>query len=617
MCICRIIVLIYGKTQVVCDIIPLHNGEQLQNKRNTSRTQTNERRTSRGLRIFVWCVDLFLLALTGIAIYVVVIFLQMPSLDAILHETRPAAVIFLDKNGNEIRASNRIMGTPVSVETLPPYVWQSIVAIEDKRFFEHGPIDIRGITRALLSNLIHGRIAAGGSSITQQTAKNIFLSREKKISRKVQELILSYWLENRFTKNQVLDLYMNRVSLVGGMRGIDAAARVMFQRSANDLSIAQAAQIAAMLKAPTTYSPLANPDKNIARARIILQEMVRQGYITLNQARIAARELAPATPAPNTNIYRYWTDFVLDEAESTIGTFESDLYVYTTLDMNLQEHIADILPPQVGKNQGAVVAMNTDGAVRAMVGGTNYQESQFNRALALRQPGSSFKPVVYLVALENDMTPDTYVNDSPFSIGDYSPQNYNKRYYGDITLATAFAKSVNSVPLKLTQEFGIDAVLDMAGRLGVGNKLRREYSTVLGASEMSLLDLTTIYAVIWNAGQSVRPYSITKITDPYGNIIYERNPSDPIQVLMPQTVEYMTQLLADVVAVGGTGHRAMAPGVLGGKTGTSNDNRDAWFVGAWRDLVIGVWTGRDDNTSMSSKITGGTIPATIFHEIVK
>ena len=589
----------------------------MQNKRNTSRTQTNERRTSRGLRIFVWCVDLFLLALTGVAIYVVVIFLRMPSLDAILHETRPAAVIFLDKNGNEIRASNRIMGTPVSVETLPPYVWQSIVAIEDKRFFEHGPIDIRGITRAMLSNLIHGRIAAGGSSITQQTAKNIFLSREKKISRKVQELILSYWLENRFTKNQVLDLYMNRVSLVGGMRGIDAAARVMFQRSANDLSIAQAAQIAAMLKAPTTYSPLANPDKNIARARIILQEMVRQGYITLNQARIAARELAPATPAPNTNIYRYWTDFVLDEAESTIGTFESDLYVYTTLDMNLQEHIADILPPQVGKNQGAVVAMNTDGAVRAMVGGTNYQESQFNRALALRQPGSSFKPVVYLVALENGMTPDTYVNDSPFSIGDYSPQNYNKRYYGDITLATAFAKSVNSVPLKLTQEFGIDAVLDMAGRLGVGNKLRREYSTVLGASEMSLLDLTTIYAVIWNAGQSVRPYSITKITDPYGNIIYERNPSDPIQVLMPQTVEYMTQLLADVVAVGGTGHRAMAPGVLGGKTGTSNDNRDAWFVGAWRDLVIGVWTGRDDNTSMSSKITGGTIPATIFHEIVK
>ena len=592
---------------------------QLLNKKNDTRTKGvgDASGPSRGLRIFVWCVDLFMLALVGVAIYVVIIFLQMPSLDAILHETRPAAVIFLDRNGNEIRASNRIMGTPVSVETLPPHVWQSIVAIEDKRFFEHGPIDIRGITRAMLSNLMHGRIAAGGSSITQQTAKNIFLSREKKISRKVQELILSYWLENRFDKNQILDLYMNRVSLVGGMRGIDAAARVMFQTSANNLSIAQAAQIAAMLKAPTTYSPLINPDNNIARARIILQEMVRQGYITLNQARIAARQLKPATPAPNTNIYRYWTDFVLDEVRSTIGTFETDLYVYTTLDMGLQDRIANILPGHVGEYQGAVIAMNTDGAVRAMAGGTNYQESQFNRVLALRQPGSSFKPVVYLVALENGMTPDSYVNDSPFSIGDYSPHNYNKRYYGDITLATAFAKSVNSVPLKLTQEFGIDSVLDMAGRLGGGNKLRREYSTVLGASEMSLLDLTTIYAVIWNNGKSVRPYSITKITDVRGNIIYQRNPSDALQILMPQTVDYMTDLLADVVAVGGTGHRAMAPGVLGGKTGTSNDNRDAWFVGAWHDLVIGVWMGNDDFTSMSSKITGGTIPATIFHEIVK
>ena len=410
---------------------------------------------------------------------------------------------------------------------------------------------------------------------------------------------------------------MNRVSLVGGMRGIDAAARVMFQTPANKLSIAQAAQIAAMLKAPTTYSPLANPEKNIARARIILQEMVRQGFISLNQARIAAKQLAPATPATNTNIYRYWTDFVLDEVHSMIGAFESDMYVFTTMDTGLQEHIADILPGKVGDYQGAAVVMNTDGALRAMVGGTDYQESQFNRVLAMRQPGSSFKPVVYLVALENGMTPDSYVNDSPFAIGDYNPKNYNSRYYGDITLATAFAKSVNSVPLKLTETYGIDNVLNMAARLGVGNKLRREYSTVLGASEMSLLDLTTIYAVIWNNGQSVRPYSITKITDFKGNVLYERNPSEPIQVLMPQTVEYMTQLLNDVVQVGGTGRRAVVPGILGGKTGTSNNNRDAWFVGAVKDIVMGVWMGNDDFTPMSSKITGGTIPAEIFHDVMK
>ena len=579
-------------------------------------TASEKKRPSWRWRLFLLLMNLVLVCVASVAIYLTIIFLQMPSLDAILHETRPAAVIFLDKDGNEIRSAGRIMGTPVSVETLPPHVWQAIVAIEDKRFFEHGPIDMRGITRAMLSNAIHGRLAAGGSSITQQTAKNIFLSREKKISRKAQELILSYWLENRFDKNQVLDLYMNRVSLVGGMRGIDAASRVMFQTPANKMTIAQSAQIAAMLKAPTSYSPLKNPERNIKRARVVLQEMVRQGYITLNQARAAARELAPATPAPDTNIYRYWTDFVLDEVHSRIGVLDSDLLVYTTLDMKLQERVAAVLPTHTDKYQGAVVAMTPSGAVRAMVGGTDYQTSQFNRATTMRQPGSSFKPVVYLVALEHGMTPDSYVNDSPFAIGDYNPKNYNERYYGDITLATAFAKSVNSVPLKLTETYGIDSVLDMAGRLGVGTKLRREYSTVLGASEMSLVDLTTIYAVIWNDGASVRPYSITKITDPRGNVLYARNPSDALQVLQPQTVEYMTDLLADVV-VRGTGRRANATGVLGGKTGTSNNNRDAWFVGAVRDLVIGVWVGNDDFTPMSSKITGGTVPAEIFHDIVK
>ena len=568
-------------------------------------------------RLMAWALNTILI--TGIFItgYVAYIYMRMPSLEAILHETRPAALVFMDKNGNEIRASGRIMGTPVSIDTLPPHVWQAIVAIEDKRFFEHGPIDIRGITRAIISNLASGRIAAGGSTITQQTAKNIFLSRDKKISRKVQELILAHWLENRFSKNQILDLYMNRVSLVGGMRGIDAASRIMFQTSANNLNIAQAAQIAAMLKAPTTYSPLRNPDKNIQRARVILQEMVRQGYITLNQARIAAKQLAPATPTSDTNLYRYWTDFVIDEVKSRIGTFETDLYVYTTMDMQLQEHVANTLSQKTPPYQGAVIAMETDGAIRAMSGGTDYQTSQFNRATAPRQPGSSFKPVVYLVALENGLTPDSYVNDSPFAIGDYNPKNYNERYYGDITLATAFAKSVNSVPLKLTEMYGIENILSMAGRLGVGTRLRREYSTVLGASEMSLLDLTNIYAVIWNAGNSVHPYSITKITDQSGNIIYERNPSEPITVLHPQTVEHMTKMLADVIAPGGTGGRARTNGVLGGKTGTSNENRDAWFVGATDDLVIGVWMGNDDFTPMDSKITGGTIPAEIFREIVQ
>lgn len=585
---------------------------------NRQAPEKNERKpVSFRHRLLVWCLNIIALTFVGIAGYVAVIYFQMPSLDAILHETRPAAIVFLDKNGKEIRSDNRIMGTPVTVKNLPPHVWQAIVSIEDKRFFQHGPIDLRSLLRAVISNMVNGRFAVGGSSITQQTAKNIFLSRDKKISRKVQELILSYWLENRFDKNQILDLYMNRVSLVGGLRGIDAAARVIFQKNATELSLAESAQIAAMLKAPTNYSPILYPQKNIARARVILQEMVRQGYIDINAARIAASQLAPAKKTNNTNLYRYWTDFVTDELSSQIGITDSDLYVYTTLSPETQNKITQIMPKHLDTHQGAVVAMERDGAIRAMIGGINYQTSQFNRALAHRQPGSTFKPVVYLVALENGLTPETSVNDSPFAIGDYNPQNYNGRYYGDITLATAFAKSVNSVPLKLTKQFGLDSVLSMAGRMGVGNKLRREYSTVLGASEMNLLDLTTLYAVIWNNGMSVRPYSITKITNAAGDILYERNPSEPIKILGDTTVEYMNKMLSDVVSNAGTGHRAAAPGVIGGKTGTSNDNRDAWFVGATDKLVIGVWVGNDDFTSMGAKVTGGTIPATIFHDITE
>lgn len=582
------------------------------NQQNTDKKTFSLRR-----RLIVWLCNLIIMGLIAVGVYVAVIYFRMPSLDAILHETRPAAIVFLDNQSNEIRSDNRIMGTPVSTQTLPPHVWQSIVAIEDKRFFKHGPIDTRALLRAIVLNAVNGRFAVGGSSITQQTAKNIFLSRDKKISRKVQELILSYWLENRFDKNQILDLYMNRVSLVGGLRGIDAAARVMFQKPAAQLTLAESTQIAAMLKAPTTYSPLRNPDKNIARARTILQEMVRQGYIDLNTARKAAAELGPARETVDTNLYRYWTDFVTDELSSQIGITDSDLYVHTTLDAKLQNKITAIMPRNLGTHQGATVAMERDGAIRAMIGGANYQASQFNRATAHRQPGSTFKPVVYLVALENGMTPESSVNDSPFAIGDYNPKNYNGRYYGDITLATAFAKSVNSVPLKLTKQYGLDSVLAMAARMGVGNKLRREYSTVLGASEMNLMDLTTLYAVIWNDGESVRPYSITKITNAQGDVLYERNPSEPIKILGDTTVEYMNELLGDVVAPNGTGHRAAAPGVIGGKTGTSNENRDAWFIGATDELIIGVWVGNDDFTSMGAKITGGTIPAQIFHDIVE
>jgi len=570
------------------------------------------------LRLLARFLTLMFFCVAAITIYVLIVFLQMPSLDSILKETRQPSITFIDKDGYEIRSMNKIMGEPVSVESVPPYVWQSILAIEDKRFFNHGAVDFVGLLRALITNIRAGGIAAGGSSLTQQTAKNIFLSPRKTVKRKVQEILISYWLENRFSKQQILGLYMNRISLVRGMRGIDAAARELFQKPANELTLAESVQIAAMLKAPTSYNPIKNSEKNITRARTILKEMVRQHYVSLEDARNAAANLYAVTPAPDTNVFRYWTDFVSDEMKSQMGDeIDSDLLVYTTLDQDLHEQAAAVLRRSVDGHQGAVVVMNHDGAIRALIGGTNYQDSQFNRALAPRQPGSAFKPIVYLVAFENGMYPDDIVNDSQFEIGDYKPKNYNEKYYGDITLQTAFAKSLNSVPLKLTKEFGIDSVLRMAGRLGVGAKLRREYSTVLGACEMSLLELTTMNAVIWNNGQSVRPYAIEKIITSKGKSLYERNPSDPEQLLDFEATKKMQELFGAVVNSGGTGARAAMPGVLGGKTGTSNDNRDAWFVGATADYVVGVWVGNDDNSPMNKNITGGTIPAEIFKDIVK
>ena len=324
--------------------------------------------------------------------------------------------------------------------------------------------------------------------------------------------------------------------------------------------------------------------------------MVRQKYISLEQAQAAAKELRPATVAPDTNVFRYWTDFVMEEAESRLGEINCDLYIWTTIDSGLQERTAAIVKEKVLAardkkiGQGAVIAIEKTGEIRAMSGGADYQSSQFNRVLALRQPGSAFKPAVYLVALENGVSPDDIVHDSPFSIGDYNPKNYNEKYYGEITLATAFAKSVNSVPLRLAEQYGIGAVLTMAGRLGVGAKLRREYSTVLGASEMTLLDLTAMYSVIWNNGRSVRPFGIEKITTSDGRVAYSRNPSESVQILTPETVVSIQGLLRDVLKAGGTGRRAAADRVLGGKTGTSNGNRDAWFIGAVDSgMTIGVW----------------------------
>ena len=555
----------------------------------------------------------------GIAfIYIFYVFITMPSLDSLLNETREPVITFIDRDGYEIQSRNQIMGDPVSVKTLPKHVWLPIVAIEDKRFFQHSAIDMRGILRSIFANARSGRVVAGGSTITQQTAKNIFLNSQRTVRRKIQELLISFWLEHRFSKHQILDLYLNRVSLSRGMRGIDAAARNIFGKSATDLTLAESAQLAAMLKAPTTFNPALHPEKNIPRAKVVLVQMFRQGMINKDQLLSAASKLRkPQVKESNFNSdFRYWTDFAMDNALSQIGSnIKNDIYVYTTLDADLQKSAAASLRAKASGHQGAIVAINRKGEIVAMVGGMDYQQSQFNRALAMRQPGSTFKPAVYLVAIESGMNPSDMVEDSAFAIGDYNPKNYNEKYYGSLSLADAFAKSVNSVPLKLTYQFGLDNVLSMAARLGVGAKLRRDYSTVLGTSEMTPLDLTTMYATIWNGGYSMHPFAIRKITTSDGKILYDRKPSDPIKLLKDETVSQMKELLYDVVR-NGTGRRAFVSGkTIGGKTGTSANYRDAWFVGATSDLTIGIWVGNDDYSPMDD-ITGGSLPAEIFKNII-
>lgn len=557
--------------------------------------------------------------------YVMLVLMRMPSLDSILHETRQPAIIIVDKNGYEIRSFGRLMGDPVTTNSVPKYVWQSIIAIEDRRFFDHGALDYRGLFRSTVTNIRARRIVQGGSTISQQLAKNLFLEHSRTMSRKMQELILAFWLEERFTKEQILDLYMNRVSLVRGMRGIDAASRDLFGKTADELTLSEAAMIAAMLKAPTTYNPLRRPENAKRRARLVLNAMLDQKYISEGAHRAAMNDIENFRPRirPDENIYRYFAEYVVDDVRSRFGNnITSDMIVHTTLDSRLQQRAASAVVKNVAGaasrnvTQGAAVALDKDGAIRAMVGGLDYQASQFNRTTALRQPGSAFKSVVYLVALERGMSPSDIVMDEPFGIGDYNPRNFNDKFYGEISLSIAFARSVNSVPLKLAREYGLGNVLGMASRMGVGTRLRREYSTILGASEMTLVELTTLHAVIFNGGHSVIPYAINFITDSFDNVLHKRTPSAQVQLLGERTVVEMNKMLADVVRTG-TGRRAQAGGkTRGGKTGTSQNSRDAWFIGATHDLTIGVWVGNDDD-SPTAGITGGQLPAEIFKSIVE
>ena len=545
----------------------------------------------------------------------------LPDIEGISRATRRPGITLVAADGTPISSSGEIYGRSVIVAELPPALPRAVLAVEDRRFYEHWRIDLRGLARAMWVNLRAGGIVQGGSTITQQLAKVLFLSPERTLERKVQEALLALWLETRFTKDEILSLYLNRVYLGAGTYGVDAAARRYYGKPAERVGLYEAAQLAGLLKAPTRYSPANDPAAAAARTRVVLAAMVDAGYITDDQVAeaLASKPAVRALPARRA---RYFADWIMAQVNDFVGRVDADLTVVTTLDSRIQtiaeQEVAALLDgegAQRGAHQAAFLALSPDGAVRAMVGGRDYAQSQFNRAVqARRQPGSAFKPFVYLAALENGRRPDHRMVDNPVEVDGWRPRNYAGRYYGEVTLREAFARSLNSVAVRLSEEAGRRRVAEAARRLGISSELEVSPSIALGTSEVSLLELTGSYAVFANRGRGVWPYGIAEIRDASGRVLYRRQGGGPGSVVGGRAVDQMTDLMTAVVEWG-TGKAAKLDRPAAGKTGTSQEFRDAWFVGFTNELVAGVWLGNDDDTPMK-KVTGGGLPARLWGRVM-
>jgi penicillin-binding protein 1A len=537
-------------------------------------------------------------------------------------ERRPSVTV-LANDGTTIASLGDLFGQPLTLKEMSPYLPQAVVATEDRRFYSHFGIDPIGLIRAGMTDLRAGHVVQGGSTITQQLAKNLFLTPERSLARKIRETLLAVWLERRFTKDEILEIYLNRVYLGAGTYGVDAAAHRYFNKSAGKLDLYESAVIAGLLKAPTRFSPTNDRDKSAARAAQVLANMVEAGYISGMDA-IAAEKRSSALAAAS-NIRpgtRYFADWIADQVRDFAGTADRDLTVRTTLDPRLQAAaeaaISDTLArhgQKMAVSQGALVAMAPDGAVRAMVGGRDYNQSQFNRATqAQRQPGSSFKPFVYLAGLEAGLQPGDHFIDAPIRIGNWQPHNYLDRYQGDMTLAEGLAQSINTIAVQVAQRAGVPNVIAVANRLGITSGLAADASIALGTNEVNLLELVSAYAPFANGGNGVLGYGITEIRDSAGKVVYQRTGSGTGPVIAPDQVGMMNQMLTGVIGHG-TGKAATLPRPVAGKTGTTQDYRDAWFIGYTADLVAGVWFGNDDNSPMA-KVTGGSLPAAAWHSFM-
>ncbi len=587
--------------------------------------KSSRRRQSRGFPRWLKAV-LLLAAVAALAVllYVGYCFATLPDIEKAVSRTRQPSTTVIAENGQEIKTFGNVYSEVITPSELPPYVVDAVISTEDRRFYKHFGFDVISFTRAMVTNLVKGRYAQGGSTITQQVAKNLFLTSEKSIKRKVQELLMAFWLESKFSKEQILTLYLNRVYMGSGTYGIEAAAQKYFQKSSRDLNMLEGAVIAGLLKAPARYNPAADEARARERAAVVLQNMVNTAIITSTQKEKALKMPLGAQIHDDMEGGRYFADWVYAEVNAYIGERDNDINVYTTLDKHLQKAAETALRQVVFANaedkkvtNGAVVVLDMSGAVKAMAGGINYERSQFNRATqALRQPGSAFKTFVYLTALEEGWDTDDEVDDYPLAIGKWKPTNAGGKYYGRVTLAEAFVRSLNPATVDLSTRLDRKEIIALAHKMGITTPIDDTPAMVLGSSAVKVLDMAVAYLTVANGGYAAWPYTITEIYTRDGYPVYTRlhDDEDRQRILDDNTVEEMTEMMADVIAEG-TGKRARLPFFAAGKTGTSQDNRDAWFVGFTDRYVAAVWLGNDDNSPMKG-VSGGNLPAEIWKKVM-
>lgn len=547
--------------------------------------------------------------------------LGLPDVDDVVATTRRQPIIIVrDIAGNDIVRTGALYGDAISYDEMPRALPAAVLAVEDRRFFTHWGLDVRGFARAMLANLQAGSVVQGGSTITQQVAKNLFLTPERTIARKIREALLALWLEQKFTKEQILTLYLNRVYLGSGTYGVEAAAQTYFGRSARTLSLYQSAMIAGLMKAPSRYNPKTDPATARERTQVVLQAMVAAGYLNEEQAANAERGGDVQITAGPSGQGRYFADWVLGTLDELIGPLEDDVIVHTTLDPALQSAAERRLRSAVGGSgnsarQGGIIVLSSDGAVQAMVGGRSYQASQFNRAVqAKRQPGSAFKPFVYLAALEEGLLPTDTVDDAPINIDGWRPNNFSGVYEGPVSVEDALARSINTVAVRVARRAGPAAIIDAARRVGIASPLTADLGLALGTSEVTLLELTAAYAPLANGGVAVVPFGIRDVVTKDGRVLYQRQGGGLGRVAAPEHIAMMNRMLSKTMT-DGTGRNAQLDRPAAGKSGTSQDYRDAWFIGYTPSFIGGVWVGNDDGSGMKG-VTGGGLPARVWRDVM-